>query len=100
MCDQKETLFERRGTGIVKGSGFFALGLIPVGASRTAYSGPACSMPGLDRRSACVLAEPYTPSKRAKIVQVKTMMATGSEHYSPFDRTDLSPFDRTTTLAC
>jgi hypothetical protein len=39
----------------------------------------------------------YPPPKRPGIIQIKNVLTTGPKHYSPFDRTDLSPFVRTTT---
>jgi len=61
---------------------------------------PTCRLQAFRRRSGCVPAEPYPPLKRPRILQIKTILTTGPEHYSPFDRTGLSPFDRTATRDC
>jgi hypothetical protein len=98
VCEQKKTFFERQNIGIAKGEWIFRFEAGTGRACRTAYSGPACRLLGFDRRSGCVPAEPHPPSKRARIVKIKNRLATGPTHYSPFDRTDLSSFDRTTTI--
>jgi len=59
---------------------------------------PACRLPDFRRRSGCVPAEPYPPLKRPRILQTKNLLTIGPEHYSAFVRTDLSGFDRTTTV--
>ena len=80
--------------------GFFALELAPAGHAGPLLYSPACRLPDFSRRSGCVPAEPYPPLKRPRILLIKKLLTMGSEHYSGFDRTDLSGFDRTTTGIC
>jgi hypothetical protein len=84
-----------------KEDGFFALKLMPAGASRAAWEGrPTCRVSDFRRRSGCVPAEPYPPLKHpggCRVGAPKQRQTYEPDHYSPFDRTALSPFDRTTT---
>ena len=71
-------------------------------ASRAALDGrPTCRVSGFRRRSGCVPAEPYPPLKhrhvRATLARWQ-QEAPPNHQYSNFDRTDLSSFDRTTTV--
>ena len=77
--------------------GFFAFELAPAGLAGPPKGSPARRLPDFDRRSGCVPAEPYPPPKQPRIIQIKNALATGAKHYSTFDRTDPSGFDRTTT---
>src|ERR1019366_3067806 len=77
--------------------GFFALKLAPAGPAEPPWSGPACRLPDFRRRSGCVPAEPYPPLKQPEILSVIASLTSGPTHYSPFARTDLYPFARTTT---
>jgi hypothetical protein len=83
----------------VRKDGFFALELAPAG-----HAGPPtrrdCRLPGFWRRSGCLPAEPYLPLKRDKLhakACKRQQKLSIKAHFSNFDRTDLSNFDRTTT---
>jgi hypothetical protein len=78
--------------------GFIALELTPAGAGPVAtLRHRACRRSGFRRRSGCVPAEPYPPLKQPARLQKSIRLAMAPKHYSGFDRTRLSGFDRTTT---
>ncbi len=54
-------------------------------------------MSGFRRRSGCVPAEPYPPLKQRVRLENFAHLAIAPDHYSGFDRTAVSGFDRTTT---
>jgi len=98
FCVRSKGVFFKR-SGYLNGNGewIFALELTPAGHAGPPSSHPACRSPGFERRSGCVPAEPCPPLKQPTRLQIKISPTMGSEHYSPFARTDLSPFVRTTT---
>jgi hypothetical protein len=78
--------------------GFFALELIPVWlAGPPTGDDPTDRLSGFSRRSGCVPAEPHPPPKQPKRLHLEYFLTMGPKHYSPFVRTYLSPFARTTT---
>jgi hypothetical protein len=86
------------GPSLAEEGGFIALELTPAGAGPVAVKRHrACRMSGFRRRSGCVPAEPYPPLKQPARLQKSLRLAMAPEHYSGFDRTGVSGFDRTTT---
>src|ERR1017187_732873 len=86
------------GARMREADGFCALELAPAEpAGPRRGRSPACRLPDFRRRSGCVPAEPYPPLKQPEILSVIASLTSGPTHYSPFARTDLYPFARTTT---
>jgi hypothetical protein len=77
--------------------GFSALKLAPAGQAGPLRSSPACRLPGFARRSGCVPAEPHPPPKRARIIQIKNVLATGAIIIPLLIAQTPAGFDRTTT---
>ena len=74
---------------------------MPAGASRAALGNrPTCRLSVFRRRSGCVPAEPYPPLKPPQLratLSCEQQKPPPEHHFSSFDRTVPSSFDRTTT---